>query len=87
MNVHQRRRKLMEAINIIEELIADVLEEASDLNRPQILERVGWPRHLEGNDRAWEAIGHFLLVMEDNGEIVNNNPGHGQDRWSKAQSG
>ena len=63
------------------------LEEASDLNRPQILERVGWPRHLEGNDRAWEAIGHFLLVMEDNGDIVNNNPGHGQDRWSKAQSG
>ena len=84
MNIHQRRRKVEQAINLLETVVADVLEETDGLAGPQILERAGWPRFAVGDDKAWGALEHVLSKMERTGEVVNDNTGPGANRWRLA---
>ena len=82
MSYHDRRRKVAVGVSFIEEAIADGLREAEaegrvGLTRPQIMELIGFPE----SDESWYAIRYFLGQMASAGEVVNDHPNPGPDRW------
>ena len=88
MNSHARRRKWLIGFSYIEEVIADVLQEARDndlgvLDRTQIFTMAGFPREEDDPGVYWACTG-ALRRMERRGEVVNENPSGGPDRWRLA---
>ena len=78
-------------VSCIKEAIAGVLREAKQsgegtLNRREVRDRAGIPFAIsDGFDAgSWNACDYFLNMMEPRGEVVNDNPGSGQDRWRLA---
>ena len=83
MNKYERRRKTAKGINLIEEVVADVLDEARDNNEgeltsTEVKKRAGCPS-LE--DKVFLGL---MRDMASSGEVVNENPGQGPGRWRLA---
>ena len=85
MNIHQRARRVSIGIQMIEEVLYDVLLEASEkgegpLNRPKIQQRAGFTSQHRHSFNS--TIKNILDGMERRGEVVNLKSNQGPDQWS-----
>ena len=88
MNTYERRRRWSIGMSYIEEVVADVLREARDkelgvLERTQIYEMAGFTKVEDDPGVYWVCTG-ALRRMESRGEVANENPSGGPDKWRLA---
>ena len=84
MNIHARRRTVNIGLAYLAEAVADVLQEALDKNEgglaaTTINARSGLPQS------AWDTCQFVLHRLEQDGVVVNEQPGGGPGSWRLAE--